>query len=53
MRYFDGKSKIAKQISDYINNLGGVLTYSTSEVNKELLHKFQTSLTPHTHTHTM
>lgn len=53
MRYFGGKVKIAKDISNYINNLlkKGFNVCNTLEENKEYQHKSQTLLTLHTHTH--
>ena len=55
MRYFGGKSKIAKNISNYINNLinGGLIECNISEASKESQNTYQSILTPHTHTHTL
>lgn len=54
MRYFGGKSKIAKYISNYINNIveGENNSCNISEENKEYQNTYQSILTPHTHTHT-
>lgn len=54
MRYFGGKAKIAKDISNYINNLlnKGDSLCNILEENKEYQNKYQSSLTLHTHTHT-
>jgi len=51
IRYFGGKSKIAGQISEYINNLRSSSVCSISEENKRLQNISQISLTTHTHTH--
>jgi len=53
IRYFGGKSKIAKDISQYINKVieGGNLC-SISEENQKLHNMSQNILIPHTHTHT-
>ena len=55
MRYFGGKSKIAKDISNYINSLitEGVNDCNTSEENKELLSISQNGSIITTHTHNM
>ena len=54
MRYFGGKSKIAKDISECINNIidGGLNTCNISEENKRFQNISQSTLTLHTHTHT-
>ena len=54
LRYFGGKSKIAKNISNFINNIieKGFNTCNTLEENKKSQSTYQTSLIPHTHTHT-
>ncbi len=57
MRYFGGKSKIAKDISQYINNiiLKGNNTCNISEENNESQNislKKSIELPTHTHTHT-
>lgn len=53
MRYFGGKSKIAKEIANYINNLGGNNECSILEESKELVNKSVNTSIPHTHTHTL
>lgn len=55
MRYFGGKSKIAKDISQYINNIveGENNLCNILEENKESQNTYQNTLTPHTHTHTL
>ena len=52
MRYFGGKSKIANQIANYINNLWEENTCNTLEENKKSQKTYPNSLIPHTHTHT-
>ena len=53
IRYFGGKSKIAKDISTYINGLLEEDNYcNTSEAKAGYQSRFQNGLTPHTHTHT-
>ena len=52
MRYFGGKSKIAKDISNYINNLLEDNLCNISVVSKESQSKLAT-LSTHTHTHTL
>jgi hypothetical protein len=53
MCYMGGKARIATQISNYINNLGGVLPFSISEGRLAQANKYQGSLITHTHTHTV
>ena len=54
IRYFGGKSKIAKDISNYINNLiqKGETECNISEENRKYQNTYPSSLIPHTHTHT-
>jgi DNA adenine methylase len=49
MRYFGGKSKIAKEISNYINQVGGYGECSISAESKESRNKL-VNLSTHTHT---
>jgi DNA adenine methylase len=49
LSYFGGKSKIAKDIANFINRR---FVCSISEENKELQNTLQNGLTLHTHTHT-
>jgi hypothetical protein len=55
MRYFGGKSKISKDISNYINNIinKGEFKCNISEVSQRLQKMSQSILTLHTHTHTL
>jgi DNA adenine methylase len=52
LRYFGGKARIATQIANYINNLGGTSLCNTSEANPNLVNQSQSILIPYTHTHT-
>lgn len=52
MRYFGGKSRIAKYISEYINNLAERMSIcNILEANKESQNTSQNILIPHTHTY--
>jgi len=53
MRYFGGKSKISKDLANYINQIGGFNECNTLVVSNELVNKSVNSLIPHTHTHTL
>jgi hypothetical protein len=55
IRYFGGKSKIAKDISKYINTIfaEGENNCNILEENKKSQNQFPNSLTLHTHTHTL
>jgi hypothetical protein len=55
IRYFGGKSKIANSISEYINKLidNGGIVCNILEENKRFQNTSQSTLTLHTHTHTL